>query len=95
MNKAGKRFRTDVEAIVVKAGLPKLIGEVYMEIDCYPPDRRERDLDNLLKGLWDSLKHARVIQNDNLIRDFRMGFKDVQRGGRVHVIIVPREDLLF
>ena len=33
-------------------------------ICAFPPDKRHRDLDNLLKALADSLQHAEVYKND-------------------------------
>jgi len=38
-----------------------------MSIECYPPDRRKRDLDNLGKCIADSLQHARVYADDSQI----------------------------
>ena len=36
-------------------------------MDAFPPDRRRRDLDNLLKSTQDSLAHAGVYDDDSLI----------------------------
>ena len=36
-------------------------------INAYPPDRRKRDLDNILKSLLDALQHARVYPDDSQI----------------------------
>ena len=38
-------------------------------IECYPPDKRKRDLDNLTKGILDALgkKAAHVYEDDNQI----------------------------
>lgn len=36
-------------------------------IDAYPPDKRRRDLDNILKSLLDSLQHAGVYADDSQI----------------------------
>ena len=36
-------------------------------MDAYPPDRRRRDLDNLLKCTQDSLAHAGVYEDDSQI----------------------------
>ena len=33
-------------------------------ICAFPPDKRHRDLDNILKALEDSLQHAEVYKND-------------------------------
>ena len=40
-------------------------------IECFPPDRRKRDLDNLGKCALDSLQNARVFADDNQIDDLR------------------------
>ncbi len=36
-------------------------------IDAYPPDRRKRDLDNVLKALLDSLQKAKIYKDDGQI----------------------------
>lgn len=38
-----------------------------VEIECYPPDKRARDLDNQLKILIDALEFAQVFENDSQI----------------------------
>jgi crossover junction endodeoxyribonuclease RusA len=36
-------------------------------IKAYPPDKRRRDLDNIFKGLLDSLQHAGLFPDDSQI----------------------------
>jgi crossover junction endodeoxyribonuclease RusA len=36
-------------------------------IEAFPPDKRKRDLDNLLKSTLDSLQHAKVYADDSQI----------------------------
>lgn len=38
--------------------------KLQIHINAYPPDRRKRDLDNLLKSLLDSLQHAQIYNDD-------------------------------
>ena len=40
---------------------------VSVEVYFFLPDRRKRDIDNMLKTLWDILEKANIIENDNLI----------------------------
>jgi len=36
-------------------------------MDAFPPDRRRRDLDNLLKSVLDALEHAGVYADDSQV----------------------------
>ncbi len=38
--------------------------KLHLDIIAYPPDRRRRDIDNILKCLLDSLQHAEVYKDD-------------------------------
>lgn len=52
--------------------LPKFTGLVKVEVECWMPDRRKRDLDNLFKAIGDSLTHAGVWEDDSQIDDLRI-----------------------
>ena len=41
--------------------------EVSIQAVIFLPDKRRRDIDNMLKTLWDVLEKTNVIKNDNLI----------------------------
>jgi len=53
--------------------------EVSVDIVLILPNRRKRDIDNMLKSLWDVLEKAGVIKNDNLIYEVRT-VKKVEKG---------------
>jgi len=40
---------------------------LHVSVLLYPPDKRRRDIDNVLKGLLDSLQHSTVFEDDNQI----------------------------
>ena len=55
--------------IVALECIPYAKSELYdkklsLFICAFPPDKRHRDLDNILKALEDSLQHAEVYKND-------------------------------
>lgn len=47
-------------------GAPQIAGAYHIAIHADRPDRRARDLDNLLKPINDALKKAGVIEDDSL-----------------------------
>ena len=58
-----------------------------VEILASPPDLRARDLDNLPKGVLDSLTHAGVIRDDSDIDDLRIRRGPKIAGGMLDVAI--------
>lgn len=55
-------------------------------IEAYPPDRRKRDLDNVLKSLLDALQNAEIYRDDNQIDCLSIIRKTELKGG-VHIFI--------
>jgi len=72
----GKQYRKAVNDLVLEAATVqrylKQTGPVRVVIEAFPPDRRKRDLDNILKSLLDSLTHAGVWEDDSQIEDLRI-----------------------
>ena len=72
----GKAYRKAVNDLVMEAAMVqrylKAVGPVRVVIEAFPPDRRKRDLDNILKSLLDSLTHAGVWEDDSQIEDLRI-----------------------
>lgn len=59
---------------------------LQVTIDAYPPDKRRRDLDNILKSLLDSLQYAGVYEDDSQI-DWLTIKRNSCRDGKVIVKI--------
>lgn len=82
----GQAYRKAVNLCLMEHGIKTyaLEGDLRVEIEVFPPDRRKRDLDNLLKSLLDALTHAQVWKDDNQISDLRI-FRNKQIAGMVKV----------
>jgi crossover junction endodeoxyribonuclease RusA len=66
-------------------------GSLSIQIDVYPPDRRRRDLDNILKALLDSLGHAAVIEDDSQFDRILLIRREVVPGGQIILQITQQE----
>lgn len=65
---AGQCYRRDVVMKVLTERTGSVgIAPVAMRIDAYYPDRRRRDIDNILKAPLDALTHAAVWADDSQI----------------------------
>lgn len=82
----GQAYRKAVNLCLAVHGVKTyaLEGDLRVEIEVFPPDKRKRDIDNLLKSLLDSLTHAQVWKDDNQISDLRI-YRNKQIAGMVKV----------
>lgn len=64
---AGKTFRTNVLAEVLKRGAGRLEGRLQVEVELCPPRKTCMDVDNALKAILDGLQHAGCYENDGQI----------------------------
>jgi crossover junction endodeoxyribonuclease RusA len=66
--------------------------KVSVEAIIFLPDKRRRDIDNMLKTLWDVLEKNDVIKNDNLIYEVNT-IKHVEKGIQgIFIKIKPYEE---
>lgn len=69
----GRLYRKAVaDQVLIQGGAKHLNGRIKVVIEAWRPDKRRRDLDNLLKAVLDSLTHAGVWVDDNLVVDLRI-----------------------
>ncbi len=64
-----------------------LKGRLEVKIDAYPPDKRKRDLDNLLKPILDSLQDYGMFVDDEQIDILRIRRLAMTKPGYVRVHI--------
>ena len=89
ISEKGRVYRADVQEIAIRYRVPMTQGRVSVCVDAFVPDRRRRDLDNMLKALLDSLVHARLIEDDGLIDKLSIERCGVRPKGFVRVFINP------
>ena len=92
LTKRATAFREQTIARVLEARMNiGLMGMLSMEMRAFPPDRRERDLDNIYKPLQDALQHAGVYMSDYQIAEHKRCRRELQvvKGGRVEITLTP------
>lgn len=84
ISREGRKYRMMVVSRLGGA-FKRLKGNVALQAQCYPPDRRRRDLDNLLKSLQDALVAAGLLDDDSQIKLLHLEMKEVIPEGLIHV----------
>lgn len=73
ISEEARKYRAAVCALVSESKLGgQMEGLLRVVVEVFVPDRRKRDLDNLHKGILDSLTHAGVWGDDSQIDDLRI-----------------------
>jgi crossover junction endodeoxyribonuclease RusA len=83
----GREYRETVgDQMTLQKMVKHFKGQLKVEIEAFRPDKRRRDLDNLLKATLDGLAHAGVYEDDSQIVDLRIYWaKDI--GGMLKIKI--------
>ena len=89
--KEGRDYRATVVAKLTGVLSEPLKERLKVTIECYPPDNRRRDLDNILKALFDSLQHAKVIEDDSQIDEINMIRREPLKPGLLFIRIETME----
>ena len=66
-------------------------GPVAVMLECFPPDRKRRDLDNLPKAVFDAMTKARVWNDDSQVQLMLPFWGPRRKGGRIEVSVLPLE----
>ena len=82
----GREYRSEVIRRIAPLNCSAR-GRLAVVITCHAPDKRRRDLDNLVKGLSDALTHAGLWADDEQIDDLRIIRGANVSGGKVVVSV--------
>ncbi len=91
IGKRGVEFRKAVAEACLDAGVEALEGRLAVHVALFPPDRRKRDVDNVLKSLLDACEHAGCYESDSQIDELHIVRQEVKKGGGCTVVILPIE----
>lgn len=73
ISKAGREYRKKVILILKITGVQSYDDKLLaMFVAWFPPDKKWRDIDNILKATLDSLQHGKLYKNDRQIKDLRV-----------------------
>jgi len=86
----GRKYRSIVNVQLMAQGVTEpLSGELRMAIKLFPPDRRIRNIDNILKALLDAMQHGGAYHDDDQIKTLFMDNSNTV-GGFVEIFLEPR-----
>jgi len=83
--KRGKDFREHVGILCMGKDLQ--VGRLKLYIEAYVPDKRKRDLDNVLKALLDALQHGGLFKDDSQIDDLHIVRKEAVEDGLIKITL--------
>lgn len=88
LSKKGRDYKEAAWLHLLSQGRYKqLEGDVSLFIRAYPPDKRRRDIDNILKPLLDVLTTAGIYKDDSQVTDLRIQKFNPCKPGRVEVMV--------
>lgn len=61
--------------------------KMSVEIECHFPDKRKRDLDNILKVVLDSMVKAKLFDDDSQIVGLNIWYAGICTGGKLVVTV--------
>ena len=92
VTKEGTEYRKIVRDECLKQGFERIEGKVFCKVVFYPPDRRKRDLDNLLKCLLDTLTFCEIYGDDSLIDELVVRRGELYKGQGIVRVEVGKYD---
>ena len=88
LSKRGREYKKWCAAeLMLQKPLRSRQGDVRVCINAYPPDKRRRDLDNLIKPVLDVLTECGLIEDDSLVVDLRIQRFNSVKGGKVEIMV--------
>lgn len=90
LSPAAREYLEGTTALIRAAG-KRLRPPYRVQVAAFPPDRRRRDLDNLLKPVLDCLRRGGLIQDDHLVHELEARFGSPVEDGALWVRVTSLE----
>ena len=88
LSKKGREYKIAAAGALYRAiPWPRADGRLEVLIDAYPPDKRRRDIDNIVKPILDSLTDCGIWDDDSQVDILRIRRKQIEKPGYVRVYI--------
>ena len=87
VSRGGRAFRERVCAILAAQGVRPRAGPLAIDVRIHPPDRRRRDVDNVLKSLLDALEQGGAYHDDSQIARLAIEKREPIKNGKTIVWI--------
>lgn len=91
ISKRGRAYRKAAAGVIweqMKGRAPRISSKVKVNITAHRPDKRVRDLDNLLKCALDALVHVGVLLDDSQIVHLSTRWAtEIRKGGSLDIHI--------
>jgi crossover junction endodeoxyribonuclease RusA len=87
ISEEGRTYRKTCHDVILMQRVLPVIGRVEVNLIARIPDKRKRDLDNLLKSALDAITHAGIIEDDSVIDKLTIERGEFVRGGELVVSI--------
>lgn len=91
ISREGRDYRRKVGYVIIDmrdGELPEPTkARLSVTIKAFMPDRRRRDLDNVLKATLDALQNGGVFEDDEQVDDLRIIREAVEPPGRLEIVM--------
>lgn len=87
LSKKGREYIKACQGAVNTLYMQKISGDLSVKLFLYPPDGRQRDIDNYLKAVFDAMTHAGVWIDDIQVKQLYVEMRDKIKGGKAVIEI--------
>ena len=87
LSERARAYTAAMQNIVSKDVVCFKDAPVSLDILVFPPDKRKRDIDNILKPILDSLAKAGVYDDDSQVHCIRICRAEQVKNGKIEILI--------